>query len=110
MLPVNVLANAAEVYAGDVPLNDPKVSPVFGDLRGFPPLMVLCGSTEIVRSDAESIAHNAEAAGVPVDLRVWPKQPHAFPGLAQYSPEARAAITEMGSFLKLQIKPNERLH
>lgn len=104
MLPVNVLADAAKVYAGEVDLADPKVSPIFGDFSGFPPLMVFCGSTEILLSDALRITEQAKQAAVEVDYKAWHKQAHAFPAMAQFIPEARQAILDMGSFLKLKMR------
>ncbi|WP_101758674.1 alpha/beta hydrolase [Oceanicoccus sp. KOV_DT_Chl] len=103
MLPVNILINAAQVYAGDKLLDDPLISPVFADFTGFPPLQVFAGSTEILLSDAQRIAENARAKNVEVEFKAWHKQAHAFPVMAQFLPEARQAITEMGKFLTTKI-------
>jgi monoterpene epsilon-lactone hydrolase len=104
MLPLNVLADAAAVYAGDASLEDPLVSPVFADYSGFPPLLVYAGSTEILLDDAVRIKEQAELAGVEVVYQIWHKQPHAFTGIAQFLPEGRQALQQAGAFLKDRLK------
>jgi monoterpene epsilon-lactone hydrolase len=104
MLPVNVLIDAAEVYAGDANLDDPLVSPVFADYTGLPPLLVYAGSSEILLDDAVRIKAEAESAGVEVLYQIWHKQPHAFTGIGQFIPEARQALQQAGGFLKSKLR------
>jgi acetyl esterase/lipase len=100
MLPINILINAADVYAQGHDPSDPLISPVFADFNGFPPLLVYAGSTEVLLSDAERIVEKATAAGVDVEYKYWRKQAHAFPVIAQFLPEGKQAITAMADFLK----------
>ncbi len=99
MLPAHRLREAAELFAPDADHRDPLLSPVFADFRRFPPIALHVGSTEILLDDSTRIADKARRAGVSVTLRVWQAQPHVFPILAQFVPEARAAIAEIGRFL-----------
>lgn len=99
-----LLINCAEVYAGLQDRKQPKLSPVFADMRGFAPLQIHVGSSEILLDDARRLARNAREAGVPVDYREWKNQPHAFPVMAAMLPEARQAIDEMGAFLQVQLR------
>jgi triacylglycerol lipase len=41
----------AELWAGDLPLTDPLVSPLYGSLAGLPPTAVYSGSLEILAPD-----------------------------------------------------------
>jgi acetyl esterase/lipase len=51
---------------------------VFGDLSGFPPLLVHVGGDEVLLGDA-SLAREASLAGSDVTLRVWARMIHIFP-------------------------------
>ncbi|WP_084959263.1 alpha/beta hydrolase [Thermoactinospora rubra] len=79
--------------------HDPLVSPVLGDYTGLPPLMIMTGSTEVLREEARRVTVQARRAGVPVRYEEWPNMPHAFPILADVLPEARLAYRHMAEFL-----------
>jgi acetyl esterase/lipase len=100
MLPASRIAEAAAMYAADVPLEHPWVSPLYGDFAGLPPLLVLVGSTEILRDDAVRIAERARAAGVDAELQVWRNAPHVFPVFADILPEGRRAVHHIADFVK----------
>ena len=59
-------------YSGTAALTDPGVSPLFGDLAAFPPLLIQVGSEEILYSDAERFAQKAASAGA--DGQHWQAQ------------------------------------
>jgi acetyl esterase/lipase len=77
----------------------PELSPVNADVRGLPPVLLMCGANEILRYDAELMTQRLEKAGVPVTLHVWEGQVHAFPVLADGLPEARAALRRIAAFV-----------
>ncbi|MEU1721526.1 alpha/beta hydrolase [Nonomuraea sp. NPDC005692] len=79
---------------------DPLVSPVHGDFTGLPPLMIVTGSTEVLRDEARRVAERAREAGVPVRYEEWRRMPHAFPILADVLPEARLVFRHMSAFLE----------
>lgn len=76
----------------------PDVSPYFADFTGFPPLFIQAGSTEMLRDEALRVADKAHAAGVEVDVELWPRVPHAFQ-LAAFLPEAGRAIDRITDFV-----------
>ena len=76
----------------------PLVSPLFGDLRGLPPLLLQVGDAEILLSDSTRFAARARAAGVDVTLEVYPDMPHVFQGFAPFLPEAVGAVGRIGEF------------
>lgn len=72
------LHHLAQAYLGGADPAQPLASPVRADLRGLPPLLLHVGETEALRDDSVRLADMARAAGVPVQLRVWPVVPHAW--------------------------------
>jgi acetyl esterase/lipase len=99
MVPVDAMPVAARMYAGDHDLRTPGISPLYGEFRGLPPLLVHASSAEVLCDDARRIVAAASAAGVSAELRIWPHLPHAFPTFADFLPEARAAVTEVAAFV-----------
>jgi acetyl esterase/lipase len=78
----------------------PLCSPLNGDLRGLPPLLIQVGDAEVLLDDSTRIAAKAKAAGVDVTLRVYPEMPHVWQLFAPFLPEATAAIEEIGAFVR----------
>jgi acetyl esterase len=68
-----------EAYAGRAPdRTNPDISPVYGDLRGLPPLLVVVGALDVLLEDNLAMAARVVAAGGQVDLRVYPEAQHGF--------------------------------
>jgi acetyl esterase/lipase len=88
---------AAAYLAGADPRN-PYASPLYGDPRGLPPILMQAGGDEILRDDAVRMAEAMRAVGCDVDLQVWPQMPHTWQLLASVLPEAREAIGEIARF------------
>lgn len=81
-------------------LTAPLTSPLYGDLTGLPPLMIQTGDAEVLRDDSTRFAEKAQAAGVDVNLEIWPDMPHVFQGFAPFLPQASEAIEKIGAFFK----------
>lgn len=77
---------------------DPLWSPVNRDFSGLPPVLIQIGSTEVLRSDADQLAARCAEAGVQCRVQVWDKGIHVFHAAADFLPDARAAIREIGEF------------
>ena len=92
------LAHLGDAYlAGADPAN-PLASPLLADLTGLPPLLLQVGDSECLRDDSVRLAQKARAAGVQVDLQVWPVVPHVWQ-LLSWLPEAKAALATAAQFL-----------
>lgn len=87
-------------YAGVLSLDDPRVSPAFGDLSGLPPLLIHAGGAEVLLDDARMLAERAAAAGVSVELDIWPGQVHVWHGFARVLPQGQAAIDAIGVVIR----------
>jgi acetyl esterase/lipase len=75
----------------------PDVSPVFGDLRGLPPVLLVVGAADVLLEDNLVMAARLSAAGAEVDLRVYPESPHGFTG--HPTGMARAALADRDRWL-----------
>lgn len=80
--------------------NDPRISPLFSDLRGFPPVLVQVGSHETLLDDATRFAAALGAADVDVTLEVWPEMIHAWPLWNAHLEPGRRALASAGAFLR----------
>ncbi len=85
-------------------IRNPLAAPVHADLRGLPPLLVQVGDAETLRDDGVRFAERARAAGVAVELEVWPDMIHVFQVFAGLLPEAREAIARIGAFCRLHAE------
>jgi acetyl esterase/lipase len=90
-------------YVGGADAADPLISPIFGDLRGLPPLLIQVGSHEVLLSDALRLAGRAAMSDVPVTLDVTPGVPHVFQAYAGLLDEAGAALDRAAAFLQAQL-------
>lgn len=94
-----MLQAIAAQYLGEVDPRDPRASPLFGDLRGLPPLLLQVGDRETGLDDSTAFAAKARQAGVPVELEVWDGMIHVFQQFPDELPEAQQAIANIGVFL-----------
>jgi len=90
----------AKAYVGSADPRNPLISPIYGDLAGLSALQIFVGNTEILLDDSLRLADLARAAGVFVDLCVYPNMPHAWPSLNAILPEGRRALDEAALFMK----------
>ena len=88
---------------GKVDRADPLVSPVFGDLRGLPPIYLQGAEHDLLVGDAALLQRNAREAGAALRYELFPQMAHSFQFFAGTIPEADAAISEIGRFLDMQL-------
>ena len=58
---------------------DPRLSPLYADLKGLPPTLIQIGSAETLLDDAVRLVAAAGAADVSTTLEIWPHMIHAWP-------------------------------
>jgi acetyl esterase/lipase len=82
-----------ERWAGDLPITDPRVSPLAGDLAGLGPMLLFSGTRDVLNPDARLLAAEARAAGVDVTFVERPGSIHVHPLLpTRQGAAARARI------------------
>ncbi len=95
------LKELADAYLpADMDCKDPRVSPLFADLRGLPPVLIQVGSAKTLLSDATRFAEAAGAADVPVTLQIWPEMIHAWPLWNARLDAGRRALADAGAFMR----------
>lgn len=100
-IPARRLRRVAEMIVGARP--ELHHSPVNADLRGLPPSLIVCAEAEVLRVDAELMAHRLADAGVPCTLQIWEGQVHAFPVLADLVPESRECLEGIVAFAQQAV-------
>ena len=94
---------AASYFQGHEP-TDQLVSPLFGDLRGLPPLLLTAATNEVLLDDTVRLAERARSAGLDVTLKLVDDSVHVFPVFA-FLPEAVAAVRDFGAWAERHGAP-----
>jgi len=99
----NRLRALGEAYLAGASPRDPLASPVFGQFRGLPPLLIHVGTAETLLDDSIRLADRARAAGVDVSLEMWDDMIHVWHAFAPLLPEADRALAGIGDFLRARV-------
>jgi acetyl esterase/lipase len=94
---------AASYYLGSADPKTPLASPLYGDLHGFPPILIQVGDHEILLSDSTRLAEKAKASGVDVNLEIWNEMWHVWHGWAGSFPEGQQAFDHIGAFIQQRL-------
>ncbi len=97
MIPVHRIPELVKMLS-DYDTKHYLISPLFADLKYFPPLFIQVGESEVVFDDSQRLVELARSQNVEVDYKVWKNTVHVFPILAPYLPEANSAIKKMARF------------
>ena len=85
--------------------NDPYISPITGDVKGFPPLLIQASTCEMLYSGCKKLFEKAKDDGVDATFETWDDLPHGFQvfGL-EILPEAQEAINHIKAFIEKLFK------
>jgi acetyl esterase/lipase len=89
----------AEAYLGEADRRTPLAAPIYGNLKGLPPLLIQVGTAETLFDDATRLAERARLDGVDVVFEPWDEMIHMwhmFPML----PEGDQAIERIAEFMR----------
>ena len=89
VLSVEGLKYSAQMYAGER-AGEPTASPLFGDLTGMPPSLILAGAEELLLGDSVEMAEKLNAQGSACTLHVEEGMWHVY--VLYGIPEAKAAL------------------
>lgn len=83
------IIEAGRLYAGELDVGHPFVSPLNGAFRSLAPMTIFSGTRDLLYPDSVDLAARARAAGVPVELHLLRDQPHNYALMP--TPEGRQA-------------------
>ncbi len=101
--PTGFCQAATVVYAKGHDLKDPLISPVYGDMHGFPPTILTTGTRDLLLSNTVRVHRALHRAGVEADLEVYEGQSHAQYQFDDRVPEAKEAFTEIADFFNQHL-------
>jgi epsilon-lactone hydrolase len=94
------LRDVNALYANGHDLKDPYLSPLFGDVTGFPPTLLISGTRDLYLSNTVRMHRKLRESGVDADLHIFDGRPHAGYGNA---PEEAAVAAETGAFVARHV-------
>jgi monoterpene epsilon-lactone hydrolase len=94
------LLRMADQYLQGADPRTPLASPLYADLSGLPPLLVVVGGDEALLDDSVRLARSAGMAGVDTMLYIGAKMQHIFPIYCGVMPEADAAVAMIGTWIR----------
>ncbi|MBQ7629715.1 MAG: alpha/beta hydrolase [Selenomonadaceae bacterium] len=86
-------------YANGLKLNDPRLSPIYADLKNLPPMLIQVGSYELFLDECIELAKKAAADDVKVTLTIYPEMPHDFALLLPQLHESVNSFAEIRDFI-----------
>ncbi|HXT81754.1 MAG TPA: alpha/beta hydrolase [Acetobacteraceae bacterium] len=98
------IAMMAQWYLGGANPRHPHAAPIYGELRGLPPLLIQVGAAETLLDDSVALARKAGAADVSVNLQIWPEMIHVWHLFFPVLSAGRRAIADGGSFVRNAIR------
>ncbi|QNM06456.1 alpha/beta hydrolase fold domain-containing protein [Qiania dongpingensis] len=84
---------AALLYAGTTPLENPVISPIFGSMKGLPKITVWTGSNDMLYADALLLKEALHQAKVPYHIYTYPHMVHDW--MLDCFPESRTAVRQI---------------
>jgi epsilon-lactone hydrolase len=87
--------------------DDPRASPLAGDLAALPPTYLMAGDDEILRDDALRFGIKAGAAGVDVTFDIVPEMQHVMTKAVGAMPESDEAVVRIGSFIRRTLSKGD---
>lgn len=97
-----------KLYANGKDLKDPMLSPVYGDLTGFPPTILITGTRDLLLSTTARTHRKLRAAGIPAEIHVFEGMCHAEYLTSYPSPESKECLAEIAQFFDRYLKPAGR--
>lgn len=103
VLQLGWIRKAAEDYRSGLSLEEPLISPIFGDLEGLPPMLIQVGTQEILLNDARRLSEKARQAGIDARLEEYTDLWHVFQIHAGTLEASDEAIRRIAEYLALHV-------
>jgi acetyl esterase/lipase len=108
-----IIEAMVRLYAGDLDLKDPRISPIYGEFHGFPPTLLVTGTRDLFMSNTVRTHTKLRQAGAVADILVFEGVSHADYLIEMASPESQLFLAELNRFfaqyLRFSSKPAEKI-
>lgn len=94
-----LLGSPIYAFCGENDRTDPYVSPIFGNYEGFPPMLFLVGSDEMLLSDTLTIKEKMDKSGIKTELIIGEKMFHVWPIWYKLIPESKRAMNKILGYI-----------
>ena len=94
------LGEMAAAYLGGKHPRTPLASPLYGDLKGLPPMLIQVGTSEVLLDDSTRLAERARQAGVEVVYEPWENMIHVWQIFVPMLDEAKQAVDRIGEYVR----------
>ena len=98
LLHVDTLLADAKSWAGDADLSDWKVSPLYGEMKNLPEVLLFSGTRELLYPDIALLAEKLREANVKTEFVIAKNLNHVYPAFP--IPEATKAISKIVEFVR----------
>jgi acetyl esterase/lipase len=95
-------AAVVKAYVGSTSLTDPLLSPIYGNLKAFPPTLCMASGRDVLLSGTVDFCRQLDHYDVPTHLVVFDALPHAFWAYLDI-PESDEAFNTMAKFFLQQL-------
>jgi len=99
MLALPGLIEAGEHYAGDTDRKESYISPLFGNLEGLPPSLLMIGTHDVLLCDCRILKEKSEETGYDLSYEEWDEMFHVWMLNVPYLREARAAVKRITEYI-----------
>ncbi|HEY0107269.1 MAG TPA: alpha/beta hydrolase [Rhizomicrobium sp.] len=94
------LKEMADAYLNGANPRDGLASPLLGDLKGLPPMLIHVGGDEVLLDDSRELAAAATAQGVDATLEEWPGMIHVWHMFHPMLPQGAQAISALAAYVR----------
>ena len=92
-LEIKSLQKAGMLWAGELDLKDPKVSPIYGRFDNIAKISMFMGTAEIFVSDGRKLVEKLTKENIPFNYYEYPKMLHCW--ILLPLPESKVALTQI---------------
>jgi acetyl esterase/lipase len=103
LAPLNSWNVFSHYYVAGQDVKNPFISPLFGDLKGLPPIYINSGESDELFDDGLRFYEKAKEAGVEITFKGGEGMIHCYPLLAPMFREATDAMNEMVDFIDFYL-------
>lgn len=104
LLPPDRIGAMSQMVLAGANCKEPRISPLFADFRGAPPIWLTAGDTEVLRDDTLRMANVLSEQGVDCALYLEKGLPHVWPIFHNTLPEARQTLRNVGAWIREQTR------